>query len=51
MSKLRKQKSVSEIDEVKTLGGGSLNQQTLPSSQRTQRDKKSSFRSTSSNKL
>lgn len=49
MSKLRKQKSVSEIDEVKTLGGGSLNQQTLPSSQRTQRDKKSSFRSTSSN--
>jgi junctophilin len=50
MSKLRKQKSVGDIDEVKTLGGGSLNNAnlTLPS-QRTQRDKKSSFRSTSSN--
>lgn len=49
MSKLRKQKSVSDIDEVKTLGGGSLNINTNTSSNRTQRDKKSSFRSTSSN--
>lgn len=53
MSKLRKQKSVGDIDEVKTIGGGSLNitntNQLTSSSNRTQRDKKSSFRSTSSN--